>query len=266
VCITPFGLPVEPGRAVGADCIEVLVQPDVASFLPADVRAGLAHHQHFLQHVRHAGNGAGGVDIGLEGDLPATPQALVGGDDQFGLAVDDPSGQGVGRESAEHHRMDGADACAGEHGEGRLRNHRQVDRYAVPFLHPQFLENVGEAADRLVQFAVGDLAVHGRVVALPDDGHLVGFVFQVAVYTVGADIEGAVVIPANVQVLPVEGNVLDLGEGLDPVDALALFRPEALVVLHRAAIHRLVLVVVDPGLFRQSCGYRISLFHGARTS
>src|SRR3546814_14001671 len=64
--------------------------------------------------------------VGLQRDLAAAAQALVGGDDAVGLAVLDASGQRVGREAAEHHRVDGADAWAGQHGVGLLGDHRHV--------------------------------------------------------------------------------------------------------------------------------------------
>jgi hypothetical protein len=52
-----------------------------------------------------------------------------------------------GREAAEDHRVDGADAGAGEHRDRRLGDHRQVDRDAVALLDPEPLEHVGELAD-----------------------------------------------------------------------------------------------------------------------
>jgi hypothetical protein len=47
--------------------------------------------------------GDGGVGIGFERDLAAAADALVGGDDDVGLAVLDAAGERVGREAAEHH-------------------------------------------------------------------------------------------------------------------------------------------------------------------
>ena len=95
--------------------------------------------------------------LALSGTVLAAAQALVGGDDDVALAVLDAVGQAVGREAAEHHRMDRADARAGQHGVGRLGDHRQVDRDAIALLGAQLLQRVGHAADFGVQLAIGDL-------------------------------------------------------------------------------------------------------------
>src|SRR5690606_38095648 len=109
------------------------------------------------------------------------------------------------------------------------------------------LQHVGEAADALEQFAVGDARVHARLVAFPDDGDVVAALRQVAIDAVGADVELTVMEPADVQVAGVEGYVLYLGERLDPVDAPCLLRPEALRVFHGAAPGLLVGVLVENG-------------------
>ena len=57
--------------------------------------------------------------------------------------------------------------------DGRLGDHRQVDRDPVALLDAVRLQHVGEAADLRVQLAIGDARVLGRVVALPDDRDLV---------------------------------------------------------------------------------------------
>ena len=52
-----------------------------------------------------------------------------------------------------------------------------------------------------------------------------------AIDAVVTDVQCAVVIPANVQVIFRKADVLDLRERFDPVDATRLLRPETLVVL-----------------------------------
>ena len=91
-----------------------------------------------------------------------------------------------------------------------------------PLLRAEREEAVGEARDRLVKRAVGKRRVLGRVVALPDDRHLIAAVREVAVDAVGAGVERAVLEPADVEVVGLEGDVLDLAIGLDPVDPLAV--------------------------------------------
>ncbi len=97
---------------------------------------------------RHVGAGSGdddhggdvallerGVDIGLERDGLAAANAFVGGDHARRVAILDSAGEAVGREAAEHHRMDRADPGAGEHRRRRFRDHRHVDHHPVAALH-----------------------------------------------------------------------------------------------------------------------------------
>ena len=65
----------------------------------------------------------GPVDGRLERDALAAAQALVGGDDHAAAGVEDAVAQGLRREAAEDHRVDGADAGAGEHHVGGLGDH-----------------------------------------------------------------------------------------------------------------------------------------------
>ena len=75
-----------------------VVPPQVALVGPRDVRAGTAHHQH-------------GADIGasrhrlvherLERHRGAAPKLAVGGDDDPGVAIQDPASQRVDREPGE---------------------------------------------------------------------------------------------------------------------------------------------------------------------
>ena len=118
------------GQSAGHD-LGGLVVTDVAAGLHVDRGAGAAHDDDVIDA---ADLGEGGVGVGLQRDLAAAAHALVGGDDDVGLAVLDAAGERVGREAAEHDRMDRADARAGEHGVGRLRDHRQVDGDAVALL------------------------------------------------------------------------------------------------------------------------------------
>src|SRR5690606_16177436 len=112
--------------------------------------------------------------------------------------------------------------------------HRHVDGYPVTLLRAHGLENVGETANLLVELAVGYVLVVGGIVAFPDDGSLVGAPGQMAVDTVGAGVEGAVLEPFDRDVCLIERGVLDPGEGLDPVDALAVLGPKAVGILDAA--------------------------------
>jgi len=88
------------------------------------------------------------------------------------------------------------------------------------------VQDVAELRDLLVELAIGDVLGEARVVAFPDDRGLVGPGREMAVDAIGRDVELAVLEPFDRDVVVVERGVLDLGEGLDPVDALAVLAPE----------------------------------------
>ena len=104
--------------------------------------------------------------------------------------------------------MNGADARAGEHGEGGLRNHRQIDGDAVAFLDAVLLEHIGEAADFLMQLGVSDVARDGGIVAFPDDRDLVRARRQMPVDAIHRDIGRAVLEPADRDIMRVEAGAL----------------------------------------------------------
>src|SRR3546814_10841778 len=67
------------------------------------------------------------------------------------------------------------------------------------------------------------------------------------VEAIGGGVQGAVLVPADMQVRLGEGNVLDLGVGPDPVEPLAVLAPEALGIGDRAGVHVVVLGAIDVG-------------------
>ena len=266
---TPLGLPVEPEvedeqrifrahldrRAVGRHARGLLVVPDVAPGPHVDLAAGVLDGDDALD-ARTFRDRRVGVD--LERHRLAGAPALVGGDDHGAVGVVNAPGQAVGREAAEDHGMDRADARAGEHGVGRRRDHREIDRDAVALLDPVGLQDVGEFADLGVELAIGDLGRFLGIVALPDDRHAVGALFQMPVDAIGRDVERAVMKPLDLDVALV-GAVLDLGVRLDPIDALAVLAPEPLLVLDRAFVHLAVFLVVDPRALGDRIGHRIQV-------
>ncbi len=220
-----------------------LVQPDVAAIFPSNVVARIPHDQDFFQR-RDAVDIRGRVDVGLQRHGTAAAHALVRRDDHRRLAVDDAAGQRVRRETAEHDGMDRADARAGEHRDRRFGDHRHIDRDAIAFLDANRFQHVGETANPAVQLAVGDREITVRLVPFPDDRGLVRLVGQVAIDAVVADVQFAVFVPADVQIVLRVGNVLDLGKGLGPVDDCGLLRPELLVVLDRLLVEVEILFLV----------------------
>ncbi len=170
------------------------------------------------------------VDVGLERDLLAGTNAFVGSDHHLRLAVDDAARQGFRRETTEHHRVNRADPGTGQHGDHGFGDHRHIDRHHVAAVHILAAQGVGEFADLLVQFAVGDVAAFGRVIALPNDCDLIAALGQMTVEAVVGDVQGAVGEPLDVDMVIVEGRLFDRGERLDPVETLGLLAPEAVRV------------------------------------
>jgi hypothetical protein len=155
--------------------------------------------------------------------------------------------------------MDRADTGAGQHGIGRLGDHRQVDRDTVTLLRAKALEHIGEAAYALVQLPVGDLQVHRGFVAFPDDGDLVAAGGEVAVHAIGADIQRCVLIPSDENVVVSVGGVLDLRIRFDPVDALAVLAPKRIRIAEACLIHLAIFRIIHIGRLCPSFGHAIDL-------
>jgi hypothetical protein len=127
--------------------------------------------------------------------------------------------------------MDGPDAGAGQHGDGGLRDHRQVDRHPVAFLYAVRTQRIGKAADSVVELPIGEVLRRlGRVVRLEDQRGLAGPVRQVPVQAVVAGVGLAPHEPADMYILRGERDVLHRVEGFEPVDAAGLLGPEAVGV------------------------------------
>jgi hypothetical protein len=218
-----------------AGAVDGVVPPHVAALGPAHRVAGPLDHQHALDLGVLEHRPVGRV---LERHDVATPPATVGGDEQAGAGVAQAIGQGLGREAAEHHGVRGADAGTRQHGDGRLRHHRQVDGDEVAGLDAERGQRVGRLAHLAVQLLVGQDPGVARL-ALPQDGGLVAPPpGQVAIDAVGADVERAADEPAGVWELPVKG----LGPRPGPGQLGGDVGPEALGGLDRARPEALVLV------------------------
>ena len=230
--------------AIGGDAFCRLVIIDVAPFLHGDGPAGALHHQNLgnawaLFERR--------IDIGLERHLAATAQAFVGGDHHRTAGVADAAGKAVGREAGEDDRMHRADAGSCQHGEGGFRNHRQIDGEAIAPPDAGSLQYVGKAADLLLKLAIGDGALFGGVVALPQDRHLVWRAVGMAVDAIVGGVENAVFVPADRYVVRVVGGILYAREGFDPVEAAGHRGPEAIGIVDGAFVELQILVVIDKG-------------------
>ena len=150
-----------------------------------------------------------------------------------GLGVVDAARQRLRREAAEDDRVGRADARAGQHGDGQLRDHGHVDGDAVAGPDPELEEGVGGLLDLAMEVGVGE---RPRVARLADPvvGDLVAEPgLDVTVEAVLRDVERAVLEPAGEGQLPGEGR----GERLLPAQLLASeLGPEGLEVLVGAGV------------------------------
>jgi hypothetical protein len=133
-----------------------VVVPDVAALHPGDLAAGAAHHDTVLHAVGPVLQRL--VDVGFSGTIlpPRRPSSAVMTTVESQSRCGRQCCPARSRRTRPNAR---ADARAGQHGVGRLRDHRQVDGDAVALLDAVRLQHVGEAADLVVQFAIGDVLV-----------------------------------------------------------------------------------------------------------
>lgn len=136
--------------------------------------AVMREHKQLLDNVRAGTALDGRVANLLEGEGTATALATIGGDHPLALAGLDPVGNGIGTETGKDDGMDGTNAGAGQHGHGQLGHHGHVQRHHVALADALILEGVGNLANLGQQFAEGNASDVGGLVALPDDGDLVG--------------------------------------------------------------------------------------------
>ena len=69
--------------------------------------------------------------------------------------------------------MNSANARTGQHGDGCFHDHGQINANAVALFHAKLAHGIGQFADTRMQFAVGHLGIRSRVIAFPQDRHLI---------------------------------------------------------------------------------------------
>jgi hypothetical protein len=129
------------GRVVRGPLLGLLVPPEIAALGERHLGAGTLVHQAvgdiraLLERIVHNLLGANGL---------AATLALVGGDDNLGLCVNDAVTQGVGAETRKDDRVDGTNARASEESDDRLGDHGHVQSDGVTLLHSHLLEHPRE--------------------------------------------------------------------------------------------------------------------------
>ena len=231
------------GRAVVRGLFYLLVIPDIASFSPGHRRAGALDHYHAV-YIRALSQGL--VGVGLERRGAAATHGLVCGDDHPAVGIQDAVFERFRGEAAEHNRVNGANAGAGQHSHGRLGDHRHVDGDAIALAHAPGLEDIGAAAYLPVQFPVGDLPVYGRIIAFPDNGDLIAAGWQVPVQAVVSNVQLRAAEPVDVHLVVIP--VLHLVPLARPAyEFFRLFGPESIRVIDRSRVHGGILPFIDVG-------------------
>ena len=84
--------------------------------------------------------------------------------------------------------MYGANAGASEHGKGGLGDHGHIENDPIAFLYVVVAQSTGEAADLFIKFAIGNALADRRIITLPDDGGVIGLLWQMAINAIDAGV------------------------------------------------------------------------------
>jgi hypothetical protein len=182
------------------------------------------------------------VDDLLERDLLAAAQALVGGDHDLAVGVEDAVRQRLGAEAAEDDECTAPMRAQASIAYGGSRDHRHVDADAVALCDAVREQHVGHPADLVLELAVADVLVFAGLVLGPDDrrpGRRASS--QVPVDAVVASIDTAAEEPREVDVVVIV--VEDVVPGAEPGEQLfGVLRPERLRVVQRETVEPLILL------------------------
>ena len=127
--------------------------PHVAAVQPTGFNPCSLDHNHAVNAVQVLQSG---IDIFFERYTLAASYALVSGNHHFAGRIVDAVLECFGREAAENNRVNCPDARAGQHGKGCLWNHRHVDAYTIALADAPLLERIGETADMILEFLIGE--------------------------------------------------------------------------------------------------------------
>ena len=214
---------------------EFAVPPHIAAFLDVDFRSRAAEHDHAL-HGRLAALERV-VHVLLQRNDRAATVASIGGDDERRAGVERAILDALRAEPAKHHRVNRADARAGQHRNRGLGHHRHVDDDAMSLLHAVALQHICKAAHLAMELLVSEHALLARL-ALPHDCRLrAARPVEVTVQAVLRDIELPADEPLCVRHLPIE----HLLPRLLPGEFLRFAREKFLGVLDALIPHLLVL-------------------------
>ena len=236
-------------RTGGTDVVQFPVPPHIAAFLDMDVVSRAAKDDHLADRVRTRGKGV--IHILLQRHDLAPAIAAIRRNHERGLGIGDAILDRFRAEPAEDHRVHRADPGTGEHGDGRLGNHRHINQNAVAFFNFVPLQHVGEKADFPVKLLVSERPLFARLPFPQDRGLVLASRAEMPVEAVFGDIQLSADEPLRKRQLPFE-HLLPL---FPPEEFGGLPTPEFLGLLDRFLIHRAILgEALDSGLSAKTHG------------
>ena len=226
-----------------ARLVQRAVPPDVAALLHRHLLrvVGAVDHQDVLDRRTGLERLVHGV---FERDLVAPPPTTVGGDGQRRGAIVHAIGDAVCAEAREDDGVRRPDSGAGEHGDGQLGDHSEIDRHPVALIHSQAFERRRAAVDLAVQIAIRQDACIAQLAFEDDRGFVASPALQVAVDAVVARVHLCADEPLGLRSVPLQHAV----PWLEPVDqTCCLVGPEAFGIPLSAFVD-LRIVPIRPGL------------------
>src|SRR4030095_9465190 len=130
--------------AISIHIFQFAMPPNVATFFHVNLSSGSSKNDHSSDR----GSAAEGViDILLQGHNRTAPVAAVCRDQCNRAAISNAIANAICAETAEDHRVNGADPCTGEHGDRGFGNSGQINDNAIAFADLVSFENIGEPTD-----------------------------------------------------------------------------------------------------------------------
>ncbi len=140
--------------------------------------------------------------------------------------------------------MHGTDTRTRQHSVSCFRNHRHIDANTVALFHTTCAQGVGELADFVMQFLIGDKLVFVRIIAFPNNRHLISTRRQVTVDTVDAHIQLAVDKPLHIALIQIAFGHLR-PRRLPGQKLIRLLCPKGIGVSNRLRIHEVIAFKID---------------------
>lgn len=143
--------------------------PEITPLGPRNLRASPLVDQYLLDERAVLESG---IDDGLGCDGLASTATFVAGDDDSALAVVDTVPESFSGEAGEDDGVDSTDTSASEESGGGLPCHGEVDGDGIALLDTEIFEDIGDLADLLKEFRVGDFTTLARFIGFPDNRRL----------------------------------------------------------------------------------------------